>query len=62
MRVVKLDGDLVREVIERRIGFEVAAQDVLQRSRDEKVLLFEPQLLAHGRIVIGVEHLGYALR
>ena len=70
VRIVELDGRLVREAgkhrqalrrIEHLPALLVAAQDVLQGRRDEEVLLLEPEFLALKDIVVGVEDLGDVL-
>ncbi len=59
--VVELDGDFVVECVEGLILFFVAPHDVLEGGADEKVLLFQAQLLA-GIIVVGrIEYLGNGL-
>src|SRR5262249_16983309 len=39
MRIVELDGYLVRKVVEVGMMFEVTAEDVVNGARDEKILL-----------------------
>ena len=41
MRIVQLDGHLVRQLVQVRMAVEEAAQDVLQRRADEEVLLLQ---------------------
>jgi hypothetical protein len=64
VRVVELDRDLLREALEdpeaaRRVeqvvALLVAADDVLQRGRDEEVLLSQAELLAREHAVAGIE-------
>ena len=61
MRVVQLDGDLVRQRLERVPVSAVAPQDVLERARDQEVLLPEPELAARVDAVVRVEDLGQVL-
>ncbi len=60
--VVELDRHLVRQLVQAVVGALVAAQDVVDRGADEEVLLLQAQLPALGGVVLGVEHLGDALR
>ena len=62
MRIVQLDCDLIRENGEIRMGFLEPAEDILNRRRDEEVLLFEPEFLAFEHIVVGIQNLGYVFR
>ena len=62
MGVVELDRDLVGEVLDRAELLDVAADEVLQRGRDEEILLAQAQLLAGRRRVGGIEHAGDASR
>ncbi len=61
MRVVQLDGDLVRQRIQVRVMDREAAQDVLERRADEEILLLEPKLAAHLGGVVRVQHFGEVL-
>ncbi len=56
MGVVELHRGVLGKRIERAEFVEVAAGDVLQRGRGEEVFLPQPQLLALGRGVVGIEH------
>ena len=57
MRVIELDGDLRRQIIQARIETAMAAQNVLQRAGYEKDLLHETELLTALGAVVGVKHL-----
>ena len=59
--VVELDGHLIRQALDRRVLDRVAPEDVLDRGRDEEVLLLEPELLALGDVVLRIEHAGDGL-
>ena len=70
MRIVELDCHLVGESVERPesllavehlVSLLVAADDVLEGSRDEEVLLRQTELLAHEEIVVRVQHAADAL-
>ncbi len=54
--VVELDGRRVRQVEQVLVHVQVAAQQVLQRSRDEEVLLAQAQFLARLGAVSRVQH------
>ncbi|MNN52179.1 hypothetical protein D3C81_1668620 [compost metagenome] len=66
--VVELDGRRIRQVEQVVVHVQVAAQQVLQRGRDEEVFLAQAQFLArlgaigrvqHPRNAFGPRHLGY---
>jgi hypothetical protein len=61
VRVVELDRVLVCEVLDRRFLQQDASHEVLQRARDEEVLLLQAKLLAREALVVGVEDLGDVL-
>ena len=56
MGVVELDGGMVGQRVERAVFVEMAADEVLQRGGGEEILLPQPQFLALGRGVVGIEH------
>src|SRR5260370_26305467 len=56
MRVVELDRHSVAERADVAMLLDVAAHEVEQRSGREEILLTQPQFLARGRRVAGVEH------
>lgn len=56
MSIVELDGDLVRELLPGALRLLEAANDVVQRGRNPKVLLFQTKLLTPFEVVVGVEH------
>jgi hypothetical protein len=60
VRVVQLHGVLLAEVVDGRL-LEQQADAVLQRARDEEVLLLEAQPLAREARVVRVEDLGDVL-
>ena len=64
MRVVELDGHLLREAVEGgeaarlivdAVALLVAPDDVLHGGGDEEVLLGQPQLPPRGHVVVGIE-------
>ena len=55
MRVVELDRRVLRQRGQIVVGLQVPAQDVLQRGRDEEILLPQPQFAAGRGIVARVE-------
>ena len=57
VRVVELNGHLLREADEVGVALEVAPHDVGDGAGDEEVLLLEPQLLAGLVLIVRVEHL-----
>src|SRR5262249_19228273 len=61
MRVVELNGDLVRQLVEVRMVRREAAENVLERRADEEILLLEPKLAAHLRRIVRVEDFGQVL-
>ncbi len=69
MRVVELNGHLVREVAEvvagdfarAELGGLEATDDVLESGRAQEVLLLDAQVLALGHIVVRVQHAGDVL-
>ena len=59
MRVVELDGNLVREVVPGICRlFSVAADDVPERTGDEEILLHQTQLPSVLRLVVWIQNLG----
>ena len=62
VRVVQLHGPPPVEVVEPAALQQVDANHVLQRARDEEILLLQSQLLAGLRLVVRVEHLRDRLR
>ena len=56
MGVVELHGGVLGQRGKRAEFVEVAAGDVLQRGGGEEIFLAQPQLLALGRGVVGIEH------
>ena len=58
MRVVELDRGAVRQRSKIAVILQLAAQDVLQRRRDEEIFLAQAQLAAGRRVVARVQHLG----
>ena len=58
MGVVELDGHLVGQVVQRAVLAQVVFQNVGHRGGGEEVLLAQPQDLALGMVVVGVEDLG----
>ena len=62
MGVVQLHRELLWKLIERQTLTTHDAQHVLQRARDEEVLLLEPELLALQGLVVRIEHLGQVFR
>ncbi len=62
MGVIELDGHFIRQLVEIRVIFSEAVEDVAQRGADEEILLLEAQLLAHAGGVVGIEYLGDVLR
>ena len=61
MGIVDVDDRLVGQVIEGGVGPQVDLDDVLQRRRNEEVLLFQPQALALDVVVRRIEDLGDGL-
>ncbi|OQA24790.1 MAG: hypothetical protein BWY59_02034 [Verrucomicrobia bacterium ADurb.Bin345] len=57
MRVVKLDRDLLREAVEVGVVDLEASHDVLDGTRDEEVLLLEPELPALLDVIVRVQDL-----
>ena len=62
MGVVELDRDLVGEGLDRAELLDVAADQVLQRGRDEEVFLAEPELLTGRRRIRRIKDAGNGLR
>ncbi len=62
MRVVELDRDRLRQILELAPLGEMLREHVLQRSADAEVLLLEAQLLALRRRVVRVQHARQVLR
>src|SRR5262249_53880268 len=62
MRVIQLDDEAVIKRDERTTGIEVQTDDVLERTADEKVLLFEAQPLAPREIIVRVQDLREVFR
>ena len=58
LRVVELYRDLLRKIAQVIVLPLVYPDYVLERRRDEEVLLLEPQELARVVVVVGVEELG----
>ena len=58
MRVVKLDRGLVGQVADMTERLDMSAHQVLQRRRNEEILLPQPQFLPGRRGVRRVQHLG----
>ena len=56
--VVEVDSRQLGQLIQVAVGVQVAADDVLDGGAHQEVLLGEPQQLAVGVVVLGVEHLG----
>ena len=61
MRVVELEDHAVGKLLKVEALGEHAVEEVVDGCRDEEVLLLQAQLLALGRRVLGVEHLGNVL-
>ena len=61
VRVIELDGDLVRKLIEAGVVALIDADDVAHGTGDQKILLNQTQLPAGGDGIAGVEHLGNRL-
>ena len=61
MRVVELHRELLMEPLERN-PYAQYPEHVLQRARDEEILLLEPQLLAARLVVVRVEDFAQVLR
>src|SRR5688572_31442837 len=57
MRIVELDREEAGDIADRGAAEHEQTQAVLQRARDEEVLLLEAELLAGGRRVVRVEDL-----
>ena len=58
VRVVEVDGDLVCEIVERAMLFEVMKEDVLQGGRNEEIFLAQTQFAAGRRAVVRIQHPG----
>ena len=56
MRVVELDGDLLRERAPIGIASPEAAHEIGERAGDQKILLHEAQSLPHAGRVVRIEH------
>ena len=56
-----LNGQLGGQLLDGAGAAAEAAEEVLDRGRDEEVLLLEAELLALGCVVVGVQHLGNLL-
>ncbi len=57
MRVVHLNGPFFVEVFYRAALFEMNANQILQRSGNKEVLLFQPQFLAFDVFIIWIKDL-----
>ncbi len=62
MRVVELRGELLVEALDRNLLHLEDAEHVLQRARDEEVLLRQAQLLALQLLVVRIQHLAEIFR
>ena len=62
MRVVQMDGYAIRQVVERAVLKQVAADNVLDRCGHQEILLRQAQALALQVIVLRIEHLCDDLR
>ena len=62
VRVVQLDHGLVRKLVPVAVLEAEAAENVIQRTGDEEVLLLEPQFPALRRTVVGIQHLADVFR
>ena len=58
MGIVQLDGDLVRQVVQRAVLVQVVLQDVGDGRGREEVLLAQTQDLTLGVVIVGVQDLG----
>ena len=61
MGIVQLDGDLVRQVVQRAVLVQVVLQDVGDGRGREEVLLAQTQDLTLGVVIVGVQDLGNQL-
>jgi hypothetical protein len=62
MRVVQLRGKVLVERLERIAQPQMNPEHVLQRARDEEVLLLQPKLLALLQPVVRIQHFREVLR
>ena len=53
-----MDGRQLGQLVQVAVGVQVPPDDILDGGADQEVLLREPQQLAVGVVVLGVEHLG----
>src|SRR4029450_6850748 len=60
MRVVDLDRDEARQLVEAALLPLQPREDILQRGADEEILLLETQLAPRGCAVMRIEHAGQA--
>ena len=58
MGVVEVDGSQLGQLVQVAVGVQVPPDDVLDGGAHQEVLLGEPQQLAVGVVVLGVQHLG----
>ena len=56
--VVQVGGRQLGQLVQVAVGVQVPPDDILDGGADQEVLLREPQQLAVGVVVLGVEHLG----
>ena len=61
VRVVELDGDLLRQRAPVGAGAAETPQEIGERTGDEEIFLHEPQPLPHARRVVGIEDSGERL-
>jgi len=62
MRVVHLDCPLRIKILEAAAAEFVNPNHILQRTGDEKVLLFQAELFALGLFIIGIQNAGDGFR
>lgn len=56
MGIVELNGDLLGEFLPGTLGLFEAANNIVERGCDPKVLLLQAELLASLEVVVGVKH------
>jgi hypothetical protein len=56
MGVIQLNRNRIGKVAEGLVVFLIVPDDVLQRGRNEEVLLFEPEFFSRCQLVARIEH------
>ena len=58
VRIVEVDRDLIGQIVQGTVLFEVMEDDVLQRGRNEEIFLTQTQFASGRRTVVRIQHPG----